>query len=63
MLQRNEHRYIGDGVYVSFDGYHLILKTGSPTAPDNVIYLDVHVRSLLRELLESFKEGGDNSVV
>jgi hypothetical protein len=25
------HRYLGDGVYASFDGYHVWLRTGSHT--------------------------------
>ena len=33
-------RYIGDGVFASFDGYHVVLKTGNPNNPDDTIHLD-----------------------
>ena len=45
----DEVRYLGDGVYVKYDGYHLILTANVPTT--DTIHLDVHVRSALRELL------------
>lgn len=37
-----EPRYIGDGVYASFDGYHIIITTGhhSKENADNVIALE-----------------------
>lgn len=58
-MKIGEARYIGDGVYAAFDGYHVVLMTDSVTNPTNKIYLDTQVRNALRELLESFKEGGD----
>lgn len=32
--------HIGDGVYVSFDGFHLMLGTNSATHPDNIVALE-----------------------
>lgn len=58
-MKIGEEIYLGDGVYADYDGYHVILKTGTPHDITNVIYLDVQVRNALRELLESFKEGGE----
>lgn len=39
--------YLGDGVYVSFDGYHFILKANSYTVPTSIIALDPHVFNAL----------------
>lgn len=30
------HEYLGDGVYASFDGYHVWLRTGSHDAPGGI---------------------------
>ena len=54
-MELNEDRYIGDGVYASYDGYHLVLRTGSHTSVDNVVYLDAQVRDALREILEKME--------
>ena len=45
-----DKRYLGDSVYASYDGYHIILTTenGLPTDPSNRIGLDYQV---LTELL------------
>lgn len=40
-------RYIGDGVYADFDGYHIVLKTERDIGGQNVIYLDPLVMSSL----------------
>lgn len=49
--------YIGDGVYASFDGYHVILITctGDPNFPDNKIFLDRHVVSSFQAYIERLK--------
>ncbi len=36
-------RYLGDSVYVDFDGYMLTLTTENGYGPDNTIYLDPQV--------------------
>ena len=50
-MKIGEKRHIGDGVYVEYDGYHVVLKANSPDIPTDTIYLDVHVQIALRELL------------
>lgn len=40
-------RYLGDGVYVSFDGEYIWLLTGSHDQPDNRVALDASVFSAL----------------
>lgn len=38
-----EPRYLGDGVYATFDGYHVWLLTGSHDNPDNRVALELNV--------------------
>lgn len=44
-----EDRYLGDGVYASFDGYHvnLDLRAQPPSLPITMIALDPSVRAAL----------------
>ena len=44
-----QSRYIGDGVYASFDGYQIILTTGShlPQQANNIIALESQVLNSL----------------
>ena len=58
-------KYIGDGVYVGFDGYHVIVSTNIPTMRDdipiqmrgllgtNTIYLDIHAAYALKYYIET----------
>ena len=51
MSNEREPEYLGDGVYASFDGYHIWLRTGAHEGPGvtNVIALEPSVyRALLR---------------
>ena len=41
---------MGDGVYISFDGYHVKLQANIPAT--DTIYLDFSVRRALYELLK-----------
>lgn len=45
MSVKVEPSYCGDGVYASFDGYHLILTTGHhlPALAANKVYLEPDV--------------------
>ena len=54
-MKKGEARYIGDGVYAAYDGYHVILMTDSVTNPTNKVCLDVQVRNALRKLLAEFQ--------
>ena len=55
-------RYLGDSVYASYDGYHIVLTTenGFPTDPSNRIALESQVLSeLLKyrdEIIQIIKE-------
>jgi len=60
-MEIGEKRYIGDGVYAEYDGYHLVLTTGSPLheKPENRVYLDTQVRNALRQILNKIAFGKD----
>jgi len=48
-------QYLGDGVYVTYDGYHLILTTENGIETTNTIYLDSVVYSALLKYVENLK--------
>jgi len=48
-LSPNNRTYLGDSVYASNDGFHIILCTDNGLGPQNIIYLDdTVIESLLR---------------
>lgn len=47
--------HIGDGVFVRWDGYHLILTANVPVT--DTIYLDHHVRAALARIIKQVDEG------
>jgi hypothetical protein len=53
--------YLGDGAYLTGDGFHLILSTNShkPSEWDQVVYLDSSVQKNLYRYLHSVY--GDNA--
>ena len=56
--------YLGDSVYVGFDGYHVVLTTENGIEATNKIFLDPSVLRNLDEYrealkLEIMKEGSD----
>ncbi len=48
--------YIGDGVYVSFDGFGVVLTTEDGYQTTNTIYLDPSVWVDLESYVHSLKE-------
>ncbi len=60
-MEIGEQRYLGDGVYAEYDGYHLVLTTGSTLKekPENRVYLDTQVRNALRKMLTDIAFGKD----
>lgn len=55
-MDTNEKRYLGDGVYVSFDGYQLELITSDGISTTNTIYLEPRVYSNLLKYVAELKE-------
>ena len=47
--------YIGDSVYVTFDGYGLILTTNNGLGPTNTIYLEPEVYESLAAYVKSLQ--------
>lgn len=41
------HEYLGDGVYASYDGWHIWLRTGSHDSEENKIALEPSVYAAL----------------
>jgi hypothetical protein len=47
--------YLGDGIYVTYDGINVILKTGSHLNPENEIYLEPAVLKAFNDYVLSIK--------
>ena len=52
----NPKHYLGDGVYIDFDGYYLILTTENGVDTTNTIYLEPAVLAALLEY-KAFLDG------
>ena len=52
-------RYLGDGVYASFDGYHVILTTENGIDSTNTIYLDDTVIEAFKSYIVDLQERND----
>jgi hypothetical protein len=60
MAEQHSHRYLGDGVYASFDGFHIWLRTGSHTSEPAIALEPAVFDALVRyrgELYEAPKRG------
>lgn len=51
-----EKQYIGDGAYVDFDGWNIILTTEIGIRTTNVIFLEPQVVESLLRYIERLKE-------
>lgn len=51
MLDKNKD-YIGDGVYVEYDGYGITLKANSADRPTDTIYLEPSVMTNLQNFVQ-----------
>lgn len=49
--QLNDNSYLGDGVYIGNDGYHVVLYTSDGIMPLNRVCLDEHVLKNLANYL------------
>lgn len=48
--------YLGDGVYIDFDGYQVVLKANHHEHPTDTIALDPHVIEALQRYLKRLPE-------
>ena len=51
--------HIGDGVYVKYDGYHLVLTANNPIT--DTVYLDFYVRQALRRVLDQIDKTDEDN--
>ena len=58
---RTSRTYLGDSVYVNFDGFHVILATNNGMLDPNVIYLDPSVCKQLLDYVNRLHSNGDNN--
>lgn len=60
MSKNSKKRYVGDGVYLDYDGFSFVLTTEDGTSAQNTIYLEPFVwRSLklrVEEILAQLEE-------
>jgi len=49
----NNKRYLGDGVYVSYDGYHIVLTTEDGVSVQNTVYLDSDVMVAFKNYIDN----------
>jgi len=50
-----QKQYLGDGLYVEFDGYQIALKANDPDNPTDTVYLDEHTLTSFLAFVESIK--------
>jgi hypothetical protein len=63
-MQPPREEYLGDGVYIGFDGYQYVLKANSHINPTDTIALDPHVvKALLKYIkdTEEYLQGGKDA--
>lgn len=60
-MNRQTKTYLGDGVFVSWDGQHLVLTAENGVEVQNVIYLDQSVYSRLTQFVEQKLGGPTNN--
>ena len=48
--------YLGDGLYASFDGFHVVLTAENGISVSNTVYLDDHVLDALERFIANLKQ-------
>ena len=56
----SNEQYLGDGVYVKFDGYRFMLMANIHGTPTDIIYLEPSVVKSLFEFIEKQRENKEN---
>lgn len=55
MIMMEKH-YLGDGAYVQFDGWHVVLTTENGISTTNTVCLDPHVLENFEAYVKRLKE-------
>ena len=56
MKMSENKRYLGDSVYIAYDGYYFILTTENGDGPTNTILLEPGVLDQLIQFVNEWKE-------
>jgi hypothetical protein len=51
-------KYLGDGLYASYDGYQISLKANSSTEPSDIVFLEPKVIRSLELYINQLRAGG-----
>ena len=60
MIGANHKDYLGDGVYVEYDGYTVVLYTSNGVTNNSHIYLEPEVIEALNRYIANLKENITN---
>ena len=55
-MESTEKQYIGDGVYVDFDGLHIVVTTENGIATTNTVYLCPETLSELETYIDRLRK-------
>lgn len=55
-MKKDNERYLGDGLYASYDGYHIILRAPRSNGENHEVYLDNTVVGSLINYIEDIKK-------
>lgn len=53
---KDKKSYLGDGAYVNFDGYHVVLTAENGICATNTVYLDPWVLASFLEYIERLRK-------
>ena len=56
MIEQKHSEYLGDSVYASFDGYHIMLTTDNGYGPTNTIFLEPQVLVALENYVKRLQK-------
>ena len=57
-MEVNKPVYLGDGLYVNYDGYQVALMANSHSEPTAVVYLEPGTLEAFREYISAGEEQG-----
>lgn len=55
-MTKSEKAYLGDGVYMDFDGYHIVLTTNNGREDTNTVYLEPEVLDNMLRMLKTMEQ-------